>query len=195
MRRPAPDRLPDLAGGALLTLLGVAVAVASAGYGLFGEGSRLAPGFTPFLTGTVLALLGAGIAARALRPTSPPAHPDEPAGPQEPPDRVPSGPVADAPVSLGQVAHAEEGGAAPEASGRHTRMVTVVYALCAATILLTPLLGFLLAFGLLVLVLVVAVERRGLLPGAALAAGATAAAWLVFERFLAVPLPIGVLGI
>lgn len=195
MRQPAPDRLPDLAGGGLLALLGVAVAVASAGYGLFGEGSRLAPGFTPFLTGTVLAVLGAAIAARALRPVPPPEHPDQPAGPQGPPGQVPPGHVAHAPVSLDQVAHAEEGGAAPEASGRQTRTVAAVFALSAATILLTPLLGFLLAFGLLVLVLAVAVERRGLLPSAALAVGATAAVWLLFERFLAVPLPIGVLGI
>jgi hypothetical protein len=72
--------------------------------------------------------------------------------------------------------------------------VGVVFALTLAAIVLIPVLGFLVSFGLLIFVLVSFVEREGVLRGLVLGAGAAGLAWLVFVYFLQIPLPTGVLG-
>jgi putative tricarboxylic transport membrane protein len=72
--------------------------------------------------------------------------------------------------------------------------VGVIFALTLVAILLIPLLGFLVSFGLLVFALVSFVEREGLLLGAGIGVGAAVVAWLVFALFLQIPLPVGIFG-
>lgn len=73
--------------------------------------------------------------------------------------------------------------------------VAVVFGLTLAAVLLIPVLGFLVSFGLLVFALVAFVEEGGLLLGAGMGIGAAFLTWLVFVLFLGIPLPSGFLGI
>jgi hypothetical protein len=61
-------------------------------------------------------------------------------------------------------------------------------------VLLVPLLGFLVAFGLLVLFVCAVVERRPPLVALLVTALAVACGYGVFAVFLDVPLPTGVAG-
>lgn len=76
---------------------------------------------------------------------------------------------------------------------QRVRNLWVVFAAVTVTVLLVPVLGFLVAFGLLVLLIATVVEGRGLLSSAIIAAVAIAAAYGIFVGFLDVPLPQGLL--
>jgi putative tricarboxylic transport membrane protein len=67
----------------------------------------------------------------------------------------------------------------------------VALAVCAG---LTPLLGFLVTFGLLTLFVVAVMYHRPLLPALAIAVGCAAVFYLLFPVALNVALPKGVLG-
>ncbi len=71
----------------------------------------------------------------------------------------------------------------------------VVFGLTFVAVLLIPVLGFLVSFGLLVFALVRFVEGEGWLLGAGMGIGAAVLTWLVFVLFLQIPLPGGLLGI
>jgi putative tricarboxylic transport membrane protein len=92
-------------------------------------------------------------------------------------------------TSRGSDEREEPGG---EEGSRQT--VGLIFALTLVAILLMPLLGFLISFGLLVFALVSFVEREGLLLGAGMGVAAAGFAWLVFALFLQIPLPVGVFG-
>ena len=81
-------------------------------------------------------------------------------------------------------------GEAGESAGG--RSVAAVFALTLLAILLTPVIGFLPAFGLLVFALARFVEGEGWTAAALLGAVGAAAAWAVFVLFLQIPLPGGV---
>ena len=153
----------------VLAALGAAVFVTSFGYGILREGGRVGPGLLPMVTGLLLLLLsGVQLLARLWRPSA--AADAPPAG------------YGDGVDVLGRT-RAER--------VRHLRMV--VLALPVA-VLLVPLLGFLAAFGLLVLFISAAVERRRV-PVALLATVlAVAVGYGVFAVFLDVPLPTGAVG-
>jgi len=87
----------------------------------------------------------------------------------------------------------EDDGEAAETGTRRT--VVLVFGALFVAVLLIPVLGFLLSFGLLVFGLIWYVEREGLLLGLGLGAGAAVLAWLVFGLLLQIPLPGGVLGL
>jgi Tripartite tricarboxylate transporter TctB family len=74
------------------------------------------------------------------------------------------------------------------------RTVAVAFGLMFVTVLLVPVLGFLLSFGLLILALVTFVEREGWLRGILLSVSAIAVTWLTFVVLLEIPLPPGILG-
>lgn len=166
---PGPPTAPVIAFG-VLAALGAAVFASSFGYGLLGEDARVGPGLLPMVTGLLLLLLSAGqLLARVLRGR---------AGTPDP------APTAD--------------GTVPDASGhtepqRVRRLWTVVVAL-PVTVLLVPLLGFLVAFGLLVLFVAALVERRPPLVALLVTALVVAFGYGVFAVFLDVPLPTGLLG-
>jgi putative tricarboxylic transport membrane protein len=161
------EKAPDLVGSALLVALGVAFAIGGTGYGVFGEGSRIGPGFMPLVAGVLLVVFGAMIGVEAALHRG----------------RVPSRRVQN--MEQGGVEGEEEGGG---------RTVAVAFGLMLVTVLLIPLLGFLLSFGLLILALVTFVEKEGWLRGILLSASAITVTWLTFVVLLEIPLPPGILG-
>ncbi len=161
------DKAPDLIGAGLLVALGVAFAIGGSGYGVFGEGSRVGPGFMPFVAGVLLVVFGVMIGVEAALHRG----------------RVPSHTVQ----------NTQEGGVEGEEEAEGST-VAVAFGLMLVTVLLIPLLGFLLSFGLLILALVTFVEREGWVRGILLSVGAITVTWLTFVVFLQIPLPPGILG-
>lgn len=158
------EKGPDLVGAVLLVVLGLAfVGGALSRLEVFGEGGRIGPGFMPFFAGAMLVVFGAMVGIGAWMAGRRDARED----------------VLD-----------DEGGG-PEAEGTQ-RTVAAVFLLTLVAILLTPLIGFLPAFGLLIFALVRFVEGRGLLLAAGTGVGGVVFAWLVFVLFLKIPLPGGV---
>ncbi|MEV0381006.1 tripartite tricarboxylate transporter TctB family protein [Nonomuraea sp. NPDC050643] len=93
-------------------------------------------------------------------------------------------------------AAAEE--AAPEEEDtdpRRVRTLWTVFGLLLVALLLVPLTGFLVAFGLLVFTVSAFVERQPIVSAAVVALAATLVIYAVFVLFLAVPLPGGLLGV
>lgn len=175
------NRGVDLAMSGALGLLGAVMTVYSVRYGVFEQGGRIGPGFMPFVAGLALAVFSAWacgeIVIRDWRAA-----------------RARAGSV----VTGGQEAAvtATSGESATEAKpvGAQTnRKVVLVFALTLVAAVLTSLTGFLVAFGLLVLVLLAVVEREPLWLAASVSVAAVAVSWLVFVRLLGVPLPGGVL--
>ena len=161
------ERVPDLIGAGLLATLGVAFATGGTGYGVFGEGSRIGPGFMPFVAGVLLVVFGVMIGVEALLRRG----------------RVPSRPLQNTQEGDAEVEEEESG-----------RTVVVAFGLMLVTVLLIPVLGFLLSFGLLILALVTFVEREGWVRGILLSVGAITVTWLTFVVLLEIPLPPGILG-
>lgn len=89
----------------------------------------------------------------------------------------------------------EDGEDGEDAETGTRRTVVLVFGALFVAVLLIPVLGFLLSFGLLVFGLIWYVEREGLLLGLGLGTGAAVLAWLVFGLLLQIPLPGGVLGL
>ncbi|MGP4094459.1 tripartite tricarboxylate transporter TctB family protein [Nonomuraea sp. KM90] len=77
---------------------------------------------------------------------------------------------------------------------RRIRTLWTVFGLLLVALLLVPLIGFLVAFGLLVFAVSAFVERRRIVSAAVVAVAATLVIYAVFVLFLAVPLPGGLLG-
>ncbi|MGH2820693.1 MAG: tripartite tricarboxylate transporter TctB family protein [Actinomycetota bacterium] len=73
---------------------------------------------------------------------------------------------------------------------RHAVALTFAFLLCA--LVLTDVIGFLPAFGVLVGVLIVFVERQSAARAVAISVAAVAASWAMFVLFLQVPLPDGI---
>jgi putative tricarboxylic transport membrane protein len=161
------EKAPDLIGAVLLVALGVAFAIGGQVYGVFGEGSRVGPGFMPFMAGVLLVVFGAMIGVEAALHRG----------------RVPSHAAQNTQEGDAEVEEEESG-----------RTVAVAFGLMLVTVLLIPVLGFLLSFGLLILALVTFVEREGWVRGILLSVGAITVTWLTFVVFLKIPLPPGILG-
>ncbi len=158
---------PDLIGAGLLAALGVAFAVGGTGHGVFGEGGRIGPGFMPFFAGVLLIVFGAMVGVGALWRARGSSEPESD--------------VRDVPEG------GEEAG-----SGR---TVGFVFGLTLVAILLIPVLGFLISFGLLVFALVRFAEGESLLLATAVGVGAAVVAWVVFVFFLQIPVPAGFFGL
>jgi hypothetical protein len=165
------EETPDFIGAGLLAALGVALALGSVQYGIFNEEGRIGPGFMPFGAGALLALFAVMIGIEAWRRRG-----------------VRASRATEEPGEDG----AQEQTVEPEDGEAKNRTVALVFGLTLVAILLIPVLGFLLSFGLLVFVLVTFVERGSLLLGAVLGVCAVAFAWLVFVLFLQIPLPQGI---
>lgn len=164
------ERAPDLIGAGILVALGAAFAMgALTGLEVIDERGRIGPGFMPFTTGLLLVLFGAMVGAGALLWPK----------------------TDDAGGDAGEDAGEAEGSG--EQGSRYT--VAVVFGLTLAAILLIPVLGFLVSFGLLVFAIIRFVEGGSLLLGLGLGVGATVITWAVFVLFLQIPLPGGVFGI
>jgi putative tricarboxylic transport membrane protein len=152
-----------------LASLGVAAVVIGAGYGMFNERGQVGPGFMPVLAGSLMALFGLldlGLSWRA---------------------------VSMAPEDAGQVSQCTD--VRGRTSRQRQQQLWVVFGLVLLALLLVPVLGFLISFGLLLFVCSCAVERQGVLPSLLVSVVSVAVIYGIFVIFLGVPLPTGALGI
>lgn len=169
------EKAPDLIGAGFLVVFGVAFAVGAVGYGIFGEGSRVGPGFMPLAASILLIVFGTIIGLQALLGRAPGSRTSaeyELLG--ESGVGIPTQPETDEETS--------------------SRSVIMAFGLTLVAILLIPLLGFLLSFGLLIFVLVTFIEREGWVRGAVLSVVAIGVTWLTFVQLLKIPLPPGIFG-
>ena len=177
--RAGADRL---VASMVLTGLGLVAAVVGAGYGVLGDDSQVGPGFMPVLAGGLMVLFGLLDLGVGLR-TRPRGRDSAAAGSSEE-TVADSSPRDDSDVDL-----------LGRTSRQRKRQLWVVFALVLGSLLVVSVLGFLLAFGLLVFVCSYAVERQRLLPSALVSTLSIVAVHAIFVLFLGVPLPTGVLGI
>ena len=167
---------------AALAVAGLVAALVAVGYGVFAEGGRVGPGFLPLAAGLVTAILCGACAARALRTSG-----------REVDDAAVHGPAkAAGPAGADDYPDIDTTG---RTEGQRVRNLWVVFGLTLVCIAIVPVLGFLLAFGLLVLVISTAVERQSLVRSLAISAMAVGVVYGVFGLFLSVPLPGGLLGL
>lgn len=135
-------------------------------YGMTAEEGQVGPGMVPVIAGVLLCLLGLALLARHLRNAE---------------GRATTG-GSDAADVLGRT------------DADRVRHLWVVFGLLFLSIELVVVLGLVVAFGLFVLLVFVAVERRSVLPSAVVAIGACAFIQVVFGTLLRVPLPQGIFG-
>ena len=163
-------RAGEVAVFAGLTLLGAGAFLGGLRYGLFTDNDRIGPGMMPAVAGALLCALGAVLTFRCLTGSD---------GGNE----VTSRDQGDGVDILGRT------------QAERIRHLWIVFCLLLLAILAVAVLGFLVAFGAFVLVVSVYVERRGAITSLAIAVGACVVIYLVFELFLHVPLPTGLLGV
>lgn len=150
---------------AFLAILGIGFAIGGLRYGLLATGNGIGAGMVPFGAGALLAIFALMRLAAASRQW------------------------------LEAVRIDKRSDAAEKASGEQAplRVVLIVFALSLAAILLVPVLGFLLSFGLLMLVLTIIVERVKWWHGVLVAAIGIVVVWVVFIMLLNIPVPEGFL--
>jgi putative tricarboxylic transport membrane protein len=85
--------------------------------------------------------------------------------------------------------------ASEEGDPQRVRTLWTVFAMLLGALLLVPLTGFLVAFGLLVFAVSAFVEKQRVVSAAGVAVAATLVIYAVFVLFLGVPLPGGLLGV
>lgn len=176
---------------AVLTLIGVVFVASSFGYGVLLEGGRVGPGFLPLVLGGLLIPLSlVQLVARLRTPAAEVAEHHH---------HVPfETPVSGAHDML-ERQHEEHPELDVDILGRsasyRVRQLWMVVAAVAVTILLVPYIGFLLAFGALILFISVVVERRRIIPALLISLAAIGVVYGVFVEFLNVPLPSGPLDL
>jgi putative tricarboxylic transport membrane protein len=166
----------------IIALIGIAAVIGGFGYGFIEDG-RIAAGFLPVLVGGAMALFAlldvvGSVRSREKESTLLETAQVEAIETLEPA----SAPASDLDI-YGRTAKQRD------------RMLLMVIGIILATVLLVPVLGFLVAFALMLIVIAVVVERRRLLPSVLVSTVALAAAYGIFVLFLRVPLPTGILGI
>lgn len=181
------ESIGEIVGGLLLIALGTVWAVTSIGYGLIGEGGRLAPGTVPFSAGTVLALCGVVIAIKGVLTSRVPVG--------TPGSEVAGESVAVAVDSAAVTPAARLGGPQPET--RRERLLALprehpvlsVYLLIAFGVLLMPIIGFSVAFALAIFSILRFVERQRVLLAATVAVVTALFGFILFEVVFNLPLP------
>jgi len=159
---------PRVAGTSVsLALVAVAIAAAIIGssYGVIGDDGRIAGGFLPVVTATVVAITGLIDARNRLR-----VKEDSSADPN---------------------GHVDIFGRDQKT---RDRQLVIVLVMVLGGLLLIDVLGFLGAFAVLIFAVSFFVEKKKPLPTIAITGGTVLAAYLIFDLFLEVPLPLGVFG-
>lgn len=209
---PVEPQLPEAPsrGGtvihAVLLVVGVAAAVVGAGYGITvpDTGGEVGAGALPVLAGSGLALFAAvevvkdlvAVRRHRTRGTAASGAPTRPGLPLAAADLLPGTTTDVAAASTGPSGPAEEErDIFGRTAAQRKRMLLVVCGLLLLAVLAIPLIGFLISFGLLLLVLSWRVEGRRLLPSAVTTVIVVVVTRLVFVNFLGVPLPSGLLGV
>jgi hypothetical protein len=169
----------------VIIALGLAAAVTGAGYGFLGEDGRIGPGFLPAIAGALMAVFAVvNVVTSGRKPSATLESVVE--------DQIPG-------LDHAESSELTADGGDLDIYGRtqrqRDRMLWTVIGIMLATVLLVPLLGFMLAFAAMLVVVAVVVERRKILPSIAVSVVTLAATYAVFVLFLRVPLPQGILGI
>lgn len=175
------DFIGEIIGGLLLVALGTVWSVTSIGYGLIGDGGRLAPGTVPFGAGLILALCGIAIAAKGIVAARRPA--------------------GDATAEYDGLVAADDSAAARplvattqsilarSVKSTRTNPVLVVFALVTAGVLAMPLIGFSIAFAITIFFILVIVERQRPLRALLIAVVTAGFGFVLFEVIFRLPLP------
>ncbi|MCJ0702204.1 tripartite tricarboxylate transporter TctB family protein [Frigoribacterium faeni] len=195
-----------LAASAVLAAIGSAALVGGLGYGVTVEGGEIGPGFLPAMAGGLVAVFAVLDLVGRLR-----RRPDRPSQAElildtrsRPDDGIVLGDPLDpgAPTTSTQSIHsplATDDDDGVDILGRtqrqRNRMLAVVLGLVVVTLAMVQVVGFLLAFVLLLFVVAVFVERRRVLPSALVAVAAGVVTYAIFVALLRVPLPQGLLGL
>lgn len=193
-----------------LGVIGAVAAIIAVGYDVLGDDGRMGAGFLPFVVGIVVAVAAVLEIVRVLRRGAPPATARElvaddvmaTAGEAsalagaEGAGSHGAGPEGTGPEGAGP----DDGGAADDRDifGRtprqRLRMLAIVIGLLIVALALVQVIGFLPAFGALLVAISFLVERRKLLPTLLISAAAIAATYALFVVLLRVPLPLGLFG-
>ncbi|WP_411374967.1 tripartite tricarboxylate transporter TctB family protein [Arthrobacter sp. MPF02] len=171
---------------AVIIALGIAATVVAAGYGVVGDDGRMGPGFLPAAAGSLMAVFAAMNAVTSGRKRSATLE-------SVVEDRIPG--IDHDEASQDLAAESDDRDIYGRTQRQRDKMLWTVLGIIFATVLLVPLLGFMLAFAVMLVVVAVVVERRKILPSLAVSAVTLAATYAVFVLFLRVPLPQGILGI
>lgn len=172
-----------VASSILLALIGIGAVIGGIGYGVIEEDGLIGPGFLPTMAGGLVAIFAIGDVVGRLR-----------AKPSMSEAELILGAEADA-VLEEEVAAESDIDIFGRTQKQRTRMLVAVLAILIATLLLVPLLGFIVSFGLMLLSIAIFVEKRKWLPALAVTAAALAVTYLIFVVLLRVPLPQGLIGI
>lgn len=188
-------KLSDLIGTGILAVLGLVAVVMGLGYGFIGENDQIGPGFMPVLTGAFILVASLAEIGRLVF------------GPKDKASAGLGGVAEELSAEASaaqQAAHGESGtrnedGEEVDTFGRtakqRRRTVPLIFAVVLAAILLTQVIGMLLALTLMMFAIVVFIEKKPLLPSVLTSLAVLGAAYLIFVQMLGVPLPQGVLGI
>jgi len=165
----------------VLAIVGIAAVIGGLGYGAFQEDGLIGPGFLPVLAGGLVAVFAVGDVIGRLR-----------AKPKMSEAELLLGPDA-GDVIADEVAAESDIDIFGRDQKQRTRMLVAVLAILIVTLVLVPILGFLVSFALMLLAIAIFVEKRKWLPAVGVTAGAIAVTYLIFVVLLRVPLPQGFL--
>lgn len=208
--------LADVVGGLIIIAVGAAFIVNSLQFGILGEEGRLAPGAMPFFSGLALALCGLGVAANAFSSASrrqeaarerkaeanDPAHEESSVEHNGAHDTDAGAPIPAA--STTETSQRVDGDAQSSTPRDETDpddavpdevvepgmgKAMIVLASAVVATWLASRIGFLLAFALVPLGLWIGLEREHPLKAALITAGVIAFMYLLFVRFLSIPVP------
>ena len=195
-----------LIASAVLAVIGVAAVLGGLGYGVTVEDGEIGPGFLPVMSGGLVAIFGIlDVVGRLRRRSDLPTQAelildtvDDEFGDDGLRDTLhAAGDPGAASTSTQSINTVKRD--AVDIFGRtqtqRNRMLAVVIGLTILTLLAVQVVGFLIAFVLLLFVVAVFVERRSLLPSALVALAAGAVTYGIFVVLLRVLLPQGFLGI
>lgn len=201
-------RRGGLIASIVLALVGISAMIGGIGYGVTVEGGEIGPGFLPALSGALVGGFAVLDVIGRLRNRT-----DLPTQAELILDTVDAGHTTDtgsviaatggdagaASTSTQSIYNITAGAEEVDIFGRtqkqRNRMLAVVIGLTIVTLLAVQLVGFLIAFVLLLFVIAVFVEKRKVVPAAAVALSAGVVTYAVFVLLLRVPLPQGLLGI
>lgn len=187
------ESIGEIVGGLVLCALGIVWAVVSSGYGIIGEGGRLAPGTLPFFCGAGLAATAAVIVLKALfvsRDSS--AEPDvtedssnEVVGAT---DLAPT--ASAAPMDTASFSHVMTV-RTPRSIGSLPKRypIATVYVLVVLSVLIMPIVGFAAAFALGIFGILRLVERQSALTSAMVGIITALLGYVLFEVIFNLPLP------
>ncbi|WP_168380993.1 tripartite tricarboxylate transporter TctB family protein [Modicisalibacter radicis] len=157
-------------GALILVAIGAAFSTLSIDYCVLGEEARISPGFVPFIAGLLLVAFGAMIGwetwkSRVHVTTNPTG---EDTGPETETDK--------------------------QARHNTTKSVALIFGLLLIAVILSPILGFLLTFSILVFAILAVVEREHFWFSLVISLSIGLLAWLIFYQLMGIRLPLGIIA-